>query len=489
MAPTLGQILLKTGQVNPKQLEDAIQAQVIFGGRLGTSLMELGYLDIATLSRCLAQQFNVPTVDHTRLKPCPQVVLKLFGKKLAQKHEAVPLALDGNRLDVLMSNPRDMAAIDEISFATSKRVKPYVAPELVVVTLMEKYFGIPRDYRYLQISQTLQMKKAQATAKTGTTPVPGPKREEIKGLQLGADEELISEKDFEEMILSYHTHTQKEAETPPKKVAPPPPPPPPPPVTSSPSDAQTIPDFAIPPEKAAPPPPKKAKTPSPPLAPPPPPPSSPIAEAQTIIEADEPVMNLEEMVTAPTSWQVAEPVKEEAEELEILEELPEALSLKEATQRLKEVQDRDELGRVVLAFALSYFKRAALFITRGGMALGWDGMGGSVNRRNVQGIMLPLNAPSIFKTVYDSQAFYLGAVPKTQINDRFLKLMGDEQPRSVFLIPILFRGQMVNILYGDNGKGENAPVDISDLLILAPKVPQAFEDLIMRKKKQAQLGR
>lgn len=486
MAFTLGQTLLKAGVINAKQLEEAIQAQVIYGGRLGTSLMELGYIGIATLSRFLSQQFNAPTIDHTRLKPCPREVLKLFGKKLAQKHEAVPLALDGNRLDVLVSNPRNMAALDEIGFATGKRVKPYVAPELVVVTLMEKYFGIPRDYRYLQISQALQMQKAQKTAKITPPSVPGPKREEIKGLTLGANEELISEKDFQDIIYAYHTHTQKDAEAPAEKTAIPPPPPPPPPPTSTPSGATTIPDFAIPPaQQAAPPktvaPPEKAKA-------PPPPPPPPVAEAQTVIEDEEPVMNLEEMVTEPTSWQVAEHPKEELEELEIIEELPEALSLAEAAQRLKEVNDRDELSQVVLAFALSYFKRAALFITRSGMALGWDGMGGSVNRRIVQGIMLPLNAPSIFKTVHDSSAFYLGAVPKTPINDRFLKLMGDEQPRSVFLIPILFHGQMVNILYGDNGKGEDAPYDISDLLILAPKIPHAFEELILRKKKQAQTG-
>jgi len=482
MAPTLGQALLKAGVINARQLEEAIQGQVIYGGRLGTTLMELGFIDIATLSRFLSQQFNMPTVDHTRLKPCPPEVLKLFGKKLAQKHEAVPLALDGNRLDVLLSNPRNMAAIDEIGFATGKRVKPYVAPELVVVTLMEKYFGIPRDYRYIQISQTLQMKKAQtATKKTATTPTPAPKREEIKGLNIGANEELISEKDFQEMILAYHSHTQRETEAPPAMAAIPPPPPPPP--TSLSSEAQTVPDFAILQAAPAAPPPQMVKAP-----PKPPPPPPPIEEAQTIVEPEEPIMNLEEMVSEPASWPVAEPAKEESEELEIIEELPEALSLSEAVQRLKEVQERDELGQVVLAFALSYFKRAALFIIRSDMALGWDGMGGSVNRKNVQSIMLPLNAPSIFKTVHDSQSFYLGAVPKTPVNDRFLKLMGNEQPRSVFLIPILFRGQMVNILYGDNGQGENAPFDISDLLILAPKIPPAFEEIILRKKKQTQSG-
>lgn len=458
MAQTLGQLLVHARVINTQQLEEAIQAQVIFGGRLGTNLIELGHVDIGTLSRFLAKQFSVPTIDHTRIKPCPKDVLKLFTKKLAVKFEAVPLALDGTRLDVLMSNPSDFAAIDEIGFVTGKRVKAYVAPEVIIVTLLEKYYGVPRDLRYIQMS----IRDTQAMRRRHSTPsltsdekliqvaASKPKeREKIKGLEIGRSEELSTEADFREMMDAYHSPAPSAAA---QQVPVPRPPPIP----------QSVPAAPLPPKE------------------------------------EEAVLDLEELVHDAASWQVDEPAKvagaqeplqeEEVieEELEVIESLPEALSLPEAAQRLKEVKTREELSEVVLAFSLSFFKRAALFITRNSMALGWDGMGGSLSRKTVQGIMLPLNAPSIFKTVHDSRAFFLGAVPKNPINDRFLKLMGDEKPRSVFLIPVLFRGQVVNILYGDNGHEENAPFDISDLLILAPKVPQAFEDLIMRKKKDAQ---
>jgi MshEN domain len=451
MSQLLGQLLVKSGVISPHQLEEAIQAQVIFGGRLGTSLVELGYVDIATLSRFLAKKFSVPTIDHSRLAPCPRELLKLFGKKLALKYEAVPLTLEGNRLDVLMSNPNDVAALDEIGFATGKKVKPYVAPELIVMALMEKYFGIQRDMRYikLSISDTRSMRREHAApsksmmddANLVRAAKKADERPDISKLELKKGEELTSETEFREMMDQFQAASDQAA-----------------------NQAESLPK------------------------PPPPQPRPPVAQPQP---PSEQVMDLEEMVKEPVGWEVKEPARgviEEEEEIEedldIIEELPEALSLAEAAQRLKEIGDRDELSQVVLAFALSYFKRAALFITRNEMALGWDGMGGAIHKKIVQGIMLPLNAPSIFKTVHDSMAFFLGAVPKTPINERFLKAMGDEKPLSVFLIPILFNGQVVNILYGDNGDGQNAPFDISDLLILAPKIPQAFEELIHRKKKQ-----
>ena len=42
--PPLGELLVQAGVISNTQLEEAIQNQVIFGGRLGTNLIELGYL-------------------------------------------------------------------------------------------------------------------------------------------------------------------------------------------------------------------------------------------------------------------------------------------------------------------------------------------------------------------------------------------------------------------------------------------------------------
>ncbi len=468
MSKPLGKLLLSARAVTSAQLEEAIQNQVIYGGKLGTNLMELGYLNLAALSKVLSKKLGCPTINPFKLKPARRDLLRLLGKKLAVKHQVVPLGADEKNMDLLMANPTDVAAIDEIRFATGKRIRPYISPELVVLTLLEKYYGVPRDFRYKELAAKVLRRRPKGAPKstTGKAAPPPQDRPGIKGLEFSSNEELTSQEDFEKLLYAYnrpHGLTEEAEEAPPEQP------------DAAHAPAQPPAEQAPPAQQVTPPPAEQT-----PVPPPQPQPTQPPPE-QTVVEAEEEILDLEDMVVEPET----EPSEAEAEEKEIIEELPEALTLQEAMQRLGEIVSRDELGRVVLAFALSYFKRAALFITRGGVAMGWDGMGGSLNRRTVQGIMLPLNAPSIFKTVHDSKAFYLGAIPSTPINERFTKITGNERPRSVFLIPILFGGNVVNILYGDNGAATDAPTDISDLLILAPRIPQAFETIIRKKKQEA----
>ncbi len=473
MKATLGKMLLSAGVVKSAQLEEAVQNQVIFGGRLGTNLLELGYVSLGLLSKALSKKHNCPTINPFRLRPPQPEVVKLLGRKLAAKHEVVPLALDGNSISLLMSDPADVNAFDEIQFATGKRIKPYVSPEIVVQTLREKYYGIPRDHRYKHLaSKVLKRKPSGASPQKQGSKPPPKEHPDIKGLDFELKEDLSSQEDFEKLLNEYNRSqglVEGEAaestsapaqETPAQPQAPAHPPPapdtqPPPPPESH--------------EKAATPPPQEAQ-------------ETEKAEAAPH-EAEEEILDLEDIVSEPLVAPSDEEIEEEAEEEAW--KVQEALSPSQTMEKLNEVTDREELSNVVLRFALSYFKRAALFITRSGIAMGWDGLGGSLNTRTVQGIMIPLNSPGIFQTVHDSMSFYLGSIPNTPLNERFLKLTGGEKPRSAFLIPILFKGKVVNILYGDNGDGQDAPTDISDLLILAPRIPQAFEALIKKKKQQA----
>ncbi|MDT8318449.1 MAG: hypothetical protein RQ824_10755 [bacterium] len=397
----LGKLILKDGAISQAQLDEAIQNQVVFGGRLGTSLVELGYISIGQLGEYLAKMHGVPTVDHQEIKACSKGVINTLGKKMATKYQCVPLSVDKSSMDLLMMDPADLAAIDEISFATSKRIKPHVASEMVIMSLLEKYYDIARPMRFISFTNKIVEEPPMAVPKAGiseTAPVPEVK-DEKGGLDLSRY--ASEDEDATEEIIDINELIQ-------------------------------------------------------------------IAPSEEIMESAE----------------LAEELEEE-DNLELLEELPELLNLEEARQRLSEVDDRDELSRIVLSFAHSYFKRSALFITRLGKVVGWYGMGDGINATMVKSVMLPLDEPSIFKTVFDSQAFFLGAIPQTNYNDLFLKAIGGEKPQSAFLIPILFNGRVVNILYGDNGEGQPAPFDISELLILAPKVPLAFEQLILKKKNQS----
>lgn len=155
MATTLGELLVREGRITVEQLETALRAQVIYGGKLGTNLVEMGAIDLDELARVLAIQFNVPAALQKHFDAIQPSAIQLVPAKLAEKHGAIPLGPPNKSpkmLAVAFMNPRSVAAIDEIAFATGMRIMPTVAPELRILYQLEKHYGIQRKPRYIRLS-------------------------------------------------------------------------------------------------------------------------------------------------------------------------------------------------------------------------------------------------------------------------------------------------------------------------------------------------
>ena len=61
----LGTLLLRNAAIGLSQLEAALRNQVLYGGRLGTNLVELGFLDLELLSTYLAELTGLPVATRT----------------------------------------------------------------------------------------------------------------------------------------------------------------------------------------------------------------------------------------------------------------------------------------------------------------------------------------------------------------------------------------------------------------------------------------
>lgn len=241
--PELGKMLVEGGAVSPQQLDEGVKNQVIFGGRLGTNLIELGYLDEQTLTKYLVKKHNVSTVDWHSISRIKPGLLKIFPKKLAQKYEAFPVKLDGNKLWVVMSDPAHLGAISEMSFATGKAIKPLVLPEVRIFDLLQRFYGIGRELRYINVAMIY--KEKPVPAKAAIARIQSRRQEQLKEkIQASPDGDLLSEEEFEKMSV-WQTAERGEAEPAPPapteaaawpapEVMPPAPAPEPPPVEPSP---------------------------------------------------------------------------------------------------------------------------------------------------------------------------------------------------------------------------------------------------------------
>lgn len=158
----LGEMLVKAGLVKPAALDEALKSQVIFGGRLGTNLIEMGCLGEEALARVLSEKLRVPYVDPQELMSVPPKTVELITAELAEKYQVVPLRLEGRRLSIAMADPSDLPATDEIAFRTGYVIQPMVTPEIRLFAALEKYYGIKREVRFLPVSKELGGRRLHA---------------------------------------------------------------------------------------------------------------------------------------------------------------------------------------------------------------------------------------------------------------------------------------------------------------------------------------
>lgn len=148
----LGEALVKEGFITRQQLNQALERQVVYGGRIGTNLIELRFINDEELTRFLGRFFNITPVTQEMLASIPSDVIESLSPDIVNKYKIIPFRKDRNRLHTAMLNPRDINEIDEIRFVTGFDIIPYVITELRLLHCLEKYYGIKRDVRYVSLT-------------------------------------------------------------------------------------------------------------------------------------------------------------------------------------------------------------------------------------------------------------------------------------------------------------------------------------------------
>jgi hypothetical protein len=148
----LGEILVARGLVTPDQVDDALFSQRQYGGRLGTNLIELGYISDDDLARCLSEQLNVPYARPQALAAIANEVIAKLPRKVAEKYRIVPLKFQAGELHVAMADPQNFAKLDELSFALNVRLHPYVVTEVSMNYALERYYGVRREVRMRDVT-------------------------------------------------------------------------------------------------------------------------------------------------------------------------------------------------------------------------------------------------------------------------------------------------------------------------------------------------
>jgi type IV pilus assembly protein PilB len=139
MSSRLGELLQRRGSLTPEQLAKALQEQRDNGGALATHLVKLGLIDEDHLLAFIEREYRLPVVDPMALE-IPREVINLVPQPLVVKHHLIPTGLVRSTLTVAMTDPSNVAAINEIKFLTGYDVKIAVAAPAVIQHAIERHY-------------------------------------------------------------------------------------------------------------------------------------------------------------------------------------------------------------------------------------------------------------------------------------------------------------------------------------------------------------
>jgi len=144
MSGKLGEILLKENLISADQLKQALEHQKTSGGRLGNSLVKLGFLSDDEVTAILSRQYGVPSINLGYFEVDASVI-KLIPMETAMKYQILPLSRVGSSLTVAMVDPTNVFAMDDIKFMTGFDIEPVVASETAITEAIKKHYGSVED--------------------------------------------------------------------------------------------------------------------------------------------------------------------------------------------------------------------------------------------------------------------------------------------------------------------------------------------------------
>ncbi len=113
------------------------------GRKLGETLVDEGITTEENIAKALSSQLGYEMVDLQDVS-IDEEILKLVPPNILKKHKMIPFEYSRSGMNVLrvaMSDPMNMAAMDDINIITNLQVEPVVATSRDIMLALDQYYG------------------------------------------------------------------------------------------------------------------------------------------------------------------------------------------------------------------------------------------------------------------------------------------------------------------------------------------------------------
>jgi len=441
-------------------VEQALQRQVIHGGDLATNLLELSMIDEVVLADYLGRVVRMPVYPAEYLLSVDPGVIKMIPWQVANDRRVVPVRVHGDTMVVAAAGPVPKGALDEVSFLLGVEVVPNLVVEFRLAMALNRYYGIPMPARMAALQRKLSPdfvpdQRPVVPPTTGgislitpgaapATPPPavekGPQaarqRPDVTDRVVVESSRTARSRD-EESTLKFITGTRDSTNR----------------FLSVWKAGEEMEDRAA--AEAS-------------FAPAPAAPAVELDREATVSEAPDGVQS------DPAGGEIHEGITSIP--------APQLVRRSTALEMLDRSTGRDEIIEVFLGFASQAFEFSVLLVVHGRTAQGRHlvARGGPV--LPAEFISVPLDAGGMFEAVHTTCGYHLGPPGTTAVEEDFFRVLGREEPRSCALIPVVLRGRVLMLFYGDSGQRGVKANRVANLADFVRSVSGAFERLLLRQK-------
>lgn len=149
MKRRIGEILIASGLITRKILDEALAHQQRHGGNITQYLIASGHLKEEDLAKCISIQFGYPYLP-LRAYDIPVTIVRLVPVAIVKKYWLIPVDKIQNIITLVMADPFDDEALGEVEKATGCKVQPFVGILSDILKAIEKYYGINVGYEELK---------------------------------------------------------------------------------------------------------------------------------------------------------------------------------------------------------------------------------------------------------------------------------------------------------------------------------------------------
>lgn len=155
----LGDILIDAGKITIYQLQEALKSQRVLGKKLGEVLVESRIISEEDILEAIETQTGIEKIDLNSIE-FDNKTLNLVTENLCRRHILIPFGFKNNKIQIAMSDPLNIFAIDDVNISTGIEPEIYISSKSDIQKFIDLNYSTEQVFKAAQelTKETLESK-------------------------------------------------------------------------------------------------------------------------------------------------------------------------------------------------------------------------------------------------------------------------------------------------------------------------------------------